>query len=521
MSESPSTPRKQATVSRSEGHVGTHSYTQEELVAFSEYINVTLGKDANLQHVLPLKDPKDLFTACGEGVLLCKLINSAVPGTIDERVINKKTKLNAWERNENHELAINSAKGIGCTIVNVGQEDINNATPHIILGVVWQIIKIGLFFSINLKEHPELVRLLEEGEAMSDFLKLSPDQILIRWVNYHLKQAGSSRRIQNFSGDIKDSEVYTILLKQVCPNGECDMGPMAESDLTRRAEKVLNNADKIGCKKFLHPQDIVKGTSNLNMAFVANLFNTYPALAAVNANDYADLMDFDGEGSREERSFKFWIQSLGEDINNLFEDLRDGVVLLKVFDKVQPGIVNWKKANLKPKNKYQCIENTNYCVDLAKQLNFSTVNVGGTDIYEKNKKIVLGVVWQLMRLSLLNTLKDLGGHHGKDITEQDILEWANGKVSDHKIDSFKDSSLKTGFFLCMLCAAISPRSVNVDMITPGETSEDAHLNAKYAISVARKIGAVVFLLWEDIVEVKPKMIFAFVASLAKVGLRSN
>lgn len=38
-------------------------------------------------------------------------------------------------------------------------------------------------------------------------------------------------------------------------------------------------------------------------------------------------------------------------------------------------------------------------------------------------------------------------------------------------------------------------------------------NAKYVISVARKIGAVVFLTWEDITEVKPKMIMTFVASL--------
>lgn len=43
--------------------------------------------------------------------------------------------------------------------------------------------------------------------------------------------------------------------------------------------------------------------------------------------------------------------------------------------------------------------------------------------------------------------------------------------------------------------------------------EDAEKNAKYAISVARKLGCSVFLLWEDIVEVKPKMILAFVASL--------
>ena len=41
-------------------------------------------------------------------------------------------------------------------------------------------------------------------------------------------------------------------------------------------------------------------------------------------------------------------------------------------------------------------------------------------------------------------------------------------------------------------------------MTPGDTKENSLLNAKYAISVARKLGATIFLLPEDIVEVKPK-----------------
>lgn len=52
-----------------------------------------------------------------------KLINVAVPGTIDERAINMKSMLNPWERNENHTLGLNSAKAIGCTVVNIDSQD--------------------------------------------------------------------------------------------------------------------------------------------------------------------------------------------------------------------------------------------------------------------------------------------------------------------------------------------------------------------------------------------------------------
>jgi len=34
------------------------------------------------------------------------------------------------------------------------------------------------------------MKLGEEGEELKDILKLTPETILIRWLNYHLKKAG-------------------------------------------------------------------------------------------------------------------------------------------------------------------------------------------------------------------------------------------------------------------------------------------------------------------------------------------
>jgi len=39
------------------------------------------------------------------------------------------------------------------------------------------------------------------------------------------------------------------------------------------------------------------------------------------------------------------------------------------------------------------------------------------------------------------------------------------------------------------------------------------LNAQYAVSIARKLGATIFVLPEDIIEVKPKMILTLIGSL--------
>lgn len=67
---------------------------------------------------------KTLFIDSCKYCFCSKLINVAVPGTIDERAINTKKVLNPWERNENHTLCLNSCKAIGCTVVNIGTQDL-------------------------------------------------------------------------------------------------------------------------------------------------------------------------------------------------------------------------------------------------------------------------------------------------------------------------------------------------------------------------------------------------------------
>ena len=66
-----------------------------------------------------------------------------------------------------------------------------------------------------------------------------------------------------------------------------------------RAELMLQQADKLGCRSFISPADVTEGVYKLNLAFVANLFNNHPSL---------DKPDIDWEGlenleeTREEKS---------------------------------------------------------------------------------------------------------------------------------------------------------------------------------------------------------------------------
>ena len=58
---------------------------------------------------------------------------------------------------------------------------------------------------------------------------------------------------------------------------------LQEKDLLVRAELVLREAEKLGCRIFVTAEDIVLGAPKLNLAFVANLFNNHPGIEAFNA----------------------------------------------------------------------------------------------------------------------------------------------------------------------------------------------------------------------------------------------
>jgi len=435
---------------------------------------------------------------------------------------------------ENNNLAIGSAASIGCTVVNIGANDIISGTPHIILGLVWQIIRIGLLANVTLTAHPELYRLLEPGEDINDLLKLPPEQILLRWVNYHLKNAGRADKcIKNFSGDIKDSEAYTILLNQLAPD-RCGQEALREKNLEKRAGMVLGNAGKIEkdgqhieWAKHMKPSDITSGNPKLNLAFVANLFNVCPGLEKLSEEE-AKGLDFSSEGSREARAFALWLNSLGIDpyVNNLFEDLRDGLVLLRAEDAIEPGSVDWKQVKEGKVNNFQKIGNCQVAVDTGLKVpyKFSLVGIQGADINDGNKTLTLAIVWQLMRHHVISILKSLS-NDGQKIEEKQMIQWANEKVKGagktSTMSSFQDGSLSNSRFFIDLCFAIREKSVNYEFVTPGSTPTDAMENAKYVLSVARKLGAVIFLLPEDIVEVKPKMILTFVGSLMSVDKRNK
>ena len=55
------------------------------------------------------------------------------------------------------------------------------------------------------------------------------------------------------------------------------------------------------------------------------------------------------------------------------------------------------RVNKNPTSKFKKVENCNYAVNIGKEIGLSLVNIGGVDIVDRAKKLILAIIWQLMR----------------------------------------------------------------------------------------------------------------------------
>lgn len=102
------------------------------------------------------------------------------------------TQSYASSMQENLNLVLNSASAIGCHVVNIGALDLREGKPHLVLGLLWQIIKIGLFADIELSRNegelylpwwPETDTIQKQSRLMP-LARNSDKQSLYVGVNY-------------------------------------------------------------------------------------------------------------------------------------------------------------------------------------------------------------------------------------------------------------------------------------------------------------------------------------------------
>ena len=249
---------------------------------------------------------------------------------------------------------------------------------------------------------------------------------MLRWINLHLEahaatlaQPEAAAMARGFPGavtdlgaSLADGRALAVVLHRIAPAGSCDLrwlSPLleltdAEGGTEARAAALLEVAGRLNVTFELAPADVVAGRWRLMYCFVASLMTCF--WAARGGGGAADEAAADDAEEREELALRSWMASLGlgRQLGSVAEDCRDGVLLLKLCERLRPGCVQWNKVRTRHPSVYARAESCNYALEVVRSLGMTAVGISGQDIAVASAKLTMGVVWQLMRADVLRFL---------------------------------------------------------------------------------------------------------------------
>ncbi|KAM0683569.1 hypothetical protein MDAP_001139 [Mitosporidium daphniae] len=306
------------------------SCLDEECEAFCRHINCILPveKFAILEKnkYLPLK-VSSFFDSLRDGVVLAFLLNAIQPNMIPIssicigiKISKMKSSYKALHNlNENLRLVLDGAKKIrSIHLVNIGAEDIQSGNKHLILGLVWQLIRQWYVSGLNNLSPPAS----EDKIASTSQKDLSAEGILIRWINDILCL---DQPISNLGGDMADCKIYAMLLDKIFEsdqNGQ-KIGELVEKEPNYEARAALITTLMSSKLPYVRAEDI--SNPRLNLCIVADLFKCSQSVVKNHAeevkNSRAEISGWEATLQAERSSYASQLASLSEQHSKTIEEL--------------------------------------------------------------------------------------------------------------------------------------------------------------------------------------------------------
>eukprot|EP00026_Physarum_polycephalum_P001999 Phypoly_transcript_02003.p1 GENE.Phypoly_transcript_02003~~Phypoly_transcript_02003.p1 ORF type:complete len:555 (+),score=90.87 Phypoly_transcript_02003:1267-2931(+) len=493
--------------------------------ASCRFINSTMKDEPTVVNIVPFH-PLYTLKVLSDGTILCHLINKVFPGTIDTQLIaSVKRILHPSGVPRGVLLALHAARAIGANVAHIKVIEWTdpNKKVRMLHELIWSVVEVCGLKCARPVHNPNLAPLQRRDEDTSSFNSLSPEAILMRWFNHHLRKR-SLRHINNLSDDLEDGENYVLLLESIAPGHISRKQALAEQDWEKRATAILRTAKLIGCRMLITPRDISEAENGrLGPLFVAELLRIRPGFSKQDLDEAANVQASQSKEIRAEVAFADiipWIDSL--DLGIEIQDasaFKDGTVLLKILDAIAPGAVDPKWLKVEPKgSRFKMVELANKTLEIASAMKINTTNIGGVDLVNGDVRPTVALLNQFSRYrkadtkSTTTTTTATGPRKGSTTTTPQAmaLAWANAQVAAHgkttKLMSFKDHALRDGRFLLDLVSSLYPKVVNQAAVTPGQTDAEQEQNARYLLSLVWSLGIPVAILWSDIVSVRSSAI---------------
>jgi hypothetical protein len=138
------------------------------------------------------------------------------------------------------------------------------------------------------------------------------------------------------------------------------------------------------------------------------------------------------------------------------------------------------KINANPKMRIHQTENISVILNfLTKDEGFTFTNIGASNIVDGDKKLILGLIGQLIEWYQIEE-KQVGGEvMSKAEVKNELLEWVKGMLPEYNVQNFT-SSWQSGKEICALVEAVMPGQLDV----PNCFSDDPVLDAFLGINAA-------------------------------------
>lgn len=125
----------------------------------------------------------------------------------------------------------------------------------------------------------------------------------------------------------------------------------------------------------------------------------------------------------------------------------------------------------------QMMENLNFAFTYLQNRGVNLTNIGSSDILDGNQKLILGLMWTLIKSFTVAEI-DVEGVSGKD----GLLLWVNRSLADYKTVDVRNfsSSWSDGMAFCALIHRFYPSAIDFDKLQPSNATENVTLAFKVA-----------------------------------------
>lgn len=231
-----------------------------------------------------------------------------------------------------------------------------------------------------------------------------------------------------------------------------------------------------------------------------------------------------------------------EEKPSLFKGFYNGLLLAKIVNKIQPGLIDESLLNKNPKSKLKMIENHNLALEGARKVGINIVNIDGTDLMNGTKHLILGITWQLIKAQLFKSVGDgssgctapgaspaegqranLG--KGTQEKEQYLIDWFNGHLSQNcsnlSIANFGKDIADARPYAFLLHALFPELVTDLVLSEYLLEVEDPLVCADRVLQYSQQAGIQEFLAPSDITSGNKNLNMAFTAMLFNVHKASD